>query len=89
MELWGLPILFIGSGEGAEVVQKYGLGLRVDYDTIAIIEGLLTLFRQFGERNRSQVEQFRRDFSWDVLIEDYISLLSRQLSAKGIKIRER
>ena len=66
----GLPILFSGSGEGAAIVQRYGLGLVSDVGDYATLQRQITQMKTMG---REQYEEIRQnciracnaDFNYD------------------------
>lgn len=76
----GVPILYIGRGEGAEIVEKYGLGFRTASDAQAIKAALEKLHQEKFRPDEKLVNQFREDYSWRRLIDQYATLLAHQFS---------
>lgn len=54
----GLPIIFSGSGEGAAIVQQYGLGLVSDVGDYATLQQQIARMKTMG---RAQYEEIRQN----------------------------
>jgi colanic acid biosynthesis glycosyl transferase WcaI len=77
----GKALIFIGSGEGAKLVQEAGAGVVVQSgDAQAIADAVLqliknpTLVRKLGTNGRSLVE---KNFQWQALIDRWVSQLDQ------------
>lgn len=76
----GVPILFCGEGEGADIVNRYGLGLlstHDDYNSISEnIEKFVNMTEsQYYTYSENCLKSSKKDFSFDIQIEKYIDFL--------------
>mgnify|MGYP001256739006 CR=1 FL=1 len=76
----GLPILYIGDGEGSDIVTKYRIGVKVDFDAISIARAILNRFKlkSIEKLSDETTTSFRQEFMWKHLIERYIQLIASQ-----------
>ena len=76
----GSHVLDRVGGTGAEIVEKYGLGFRTASDAQAIKAALEKLHQEKFRPDEKLVNQFREDYSWRRLIDQYATLLAHQFS---------
>ncbi len=74
----GLPILYIGDGEGADLIRKYGMGRRVDFDPDEIASAILRFYNDNNKEKNLKVvgRAFRDEYSWYRLSKRYGDILS-------------
>lgn len=70
----GLTILYVGSGEGAQLVREYNLGTIVDHNPKEIAKKILE-YRNSKRKIQSTIDRFRNDYSWDNICKRYIELI--------------
>lgn len=76
----GIPILFCGGGEGAKIVEKYGVGLvSAPSDYPALQKNLETICRmpkeQYNKIVNNQLKACSEDFNFDVQMEKFAASL--------------
>ena len=76
-----VPIMLIGDGEVAEMIERYELGFSVDVDISKVSEAILGFYQRWKETDQNHVtnphrDRFKHDFSWEHLIQKYIQVLN-------------
>ncbi|WP_200967410.1 glycosyltransferase family 4 protein [Insulibacter thermoxylanivorax] len=76
-----LPILFIGKGEGAELVNKYKLGKVALSKTEDIIDAINCMYDdiQSYRENSDNLDKFIQKYRWSSLANKYIKLIDSHL----------
>ena len=76
----GLPILFSGGGEGASIVERYGLGLVSEGGNYPALQQNIKLFKAMGQEKYEKIRQncirtCNTDFNYDRQAEALYSFL--------------
>lgn len=77
----GLPIIFSGGGEGAAVVQRYGIGLVSDVGDYATLQHHITCMKTMGREKYEAIRQnciraCKSDFNYDRQADDLYAFLT-------------
>lgn len=74
----GVPVLYVGQGESARILEQNRCGLAVDRSADEVANAVRTLAdsgescREMGKRGRQLVE---REFSWSAIVENWLAQL--------------